>query len=149
VALPLWLCEACQPEFLEFFSRNSVRWKYGPNYTLTNGVGKQGKTGRPHASKRLQPAFPEKFQKFGCTLPDLRVSDSPQDAIDRQRIDVEDRFHCLLHLQEKPQTSYGFGGGFTFTCLSPLSICRICRKPVARVNARQIKWYTASLYQLG
>jgi hypothetical protein len=25
----------------------------------------------------------------------------------------------VLHLQKKPQTSYGFGRCFTFTCLSP------------------------------
>jgi hypothetical protein len=32
------LCRAPgRPDFLEFFSRNSLLWKYGLNYTLTNG----------------------------------------------------------------------------------------------------------------
>jgi hypothetical protein len=48
------------PIFWNFFSRNSVRWKYGLNFTLTNVVRKQGKTGRPHASERLQPDFLER-----------------------------------------------------------------------------------------
>jgi hypothetical protein len=50
--------EACQPDFLEFFSRNSLRWKYRLN--LTKRVGRQSKTGRRHASKRSDPAFLEK-----------------------------------------------------------------------------------------
>jgi hypothetical protein len=87
--LPLCLCEACQPDFGNCFSRNSVQWKYGLDYTLTNGVGKLGKTGRSHASKSRFSG--KKFQKFGCSLSDLRISDVPQDGIDRQRIDAGDR----------------------------------------------------------
>jgi hypothetical protein len=46
-----------------------VRWKFGLDYTLTNGVGKQGKTGRSHASKRPEPALSgKKLQKFGAQL---------------------------------------------------------------------------------
>ena len=51
----------------------------------------------------------------------------------------------LLQLKEKPQSSYRFGG--RFACFSPFSICRIRRKPVARVSTRQIKWYAASPYE--
>jgi hypothetical protein len=39
---PCRFAAAGQPDFLEFSSRNAVRWKYGVNYTLTNGLGKQG-----------------------------------------------------------------------------------------------------------
>jgi hypothetical protein len=54
--------------FLQFSSRNSVRWKYGLDYTLTNGVGKQGKTDRPHASKRPGPEFLEKNSRKSVQL---------------------------------------------------------------------------------
>jgi hypothetical protein len=39
------LREACQLDFLEFFSRNSVRWKYGLiiNYTLTRFLNADGR----------------------------------------------------------------------------------------------------------
>ena len=59
--------EACQPDFLEFFSRNSLRWKCGPDHTLTNGVGKQGKTGRP---PRIQEA---RTRLSGKKIPEIRL----------------------------------------------------------------------------
>jgi hypothetical protein len=46
--------------FSGIFFQNSLQWKYGLNYTLTNSIGKQGKTGRPNASKGPEPAFLEK-----------------------------------------------------------------------------------------
>jgi hypothetical protein len=52
--------------------------KYGLNYTLANGAGKQGKTGSPARIQEARTRFSGKqFQKFGCSLPDLRISDVP------------------------------------------------------------------------
>jgi hypothetical protein len=67
--------EPCERDFLQFSSRNSVRWKYGLDYTLTNGVGKQGKTGRPHASKSRFSG--KEFQKFGGACPICQFQTTP------------------------------------------------------------------------
>jgi hypothetical protein len=75
LTLPLCPCEAGQPDFLEFSSRNSVRWKFGLDYTVTNDVGKQGKTDRPHASKRPEPDFLENNSRNsgeGCPVCEFR-----------------------------------------------------------------------------
>jgi hypothetical protein len=55
-----------QPDFLEVFSRNSVRWKYGLDYTLTNGVGKQGNAADPAHPRRQNRLFWKK-------IPEIRV----------------------------------------------------------------------------
>jgi hypothetical protein len=54
-----------------------VRWQYGLDYTLTDGVRKQGKTGRPHASKRPEPDFLEKNSRNSgeaCPICELQSS---------------------------------------------------------------------------
>jgi hypothetical protein len=67
-------CRPREPDSLDFFSRNSLRWKYG---LKIDGVGKQGKTGRPHAPRGQNPLFwKTNSSNSGCSLLDLRISDS-------------------------------------------------------------------------
>jgi hypothetical protein len=69
----------CQPDFLEFSSRNSRQWKYGVNYTLTNGVGKQGKARRadPKHPRGQNPLFWKNNPEIRGSLPIYEFQTSP------------------------------------------------------------------------
>jgi hypothetical protein len=53
---------AGQPDFLEFFSRNLVRWKYSVNYTLTNVVGSKERWADPTRPKGQNPLLWKKSE---------------------------------------------------------------------------------------
>jgi len=48
------------------FSRNSLRWKNGLDYTLTNGVGKQGRRADPTHPKGQNRLFWKKIPEIRC-----------------------------------------------------------------------------------
>jgi hypothetical protein len=55
------------PIFWNFSSTNSLRWKYGLNYTLTNGTGEAGQDGQPPAHPKVQNPL------FWKNIPEIRV----------------------------------------------------------------------------
>jgi hypothetical protein len=55
-----------EPDFLEFFSRNSLQWKYRLKYTLANGVEKQ-------KLRRTDPTPRGQNPLFWKKLPEIRV----------------------------------------------------------------------------
>jgi hypothetical protein len=53
-ALPSGICGACQLDFLEFFSRNSLRWKYGSR-PISDPIGAASLSSRPGWMRRRRP----------------------------------------------------------------------------------------------